>query len=71
MSTDGRAEDEPPCGVTYLRSTTAGESYELTATITWSVSWTGTGNPDPQGVPDAVLETTHDITVEEVQTIVR
>ncbi|MEO3753513.1 hypothetical protein [Streptomyces sp. B6B3] len=69
--TDGRAEDEPPCGVTYLRSTGAGESYELTATITWSVSWTGTGNPDPQELPDAVLETTHDITVDEVQTIVR
>jgi enoyl reductase len=69
--TDDRAEEEPPCGITYLRSTPDGEEYELTATITWSVSWTGTGNPEPQELPDAVLETTQEVTVQEVQTIVR
>jgi hypothetical protein len=69
--TPDRADDEPPCGITYQRATTGIEPYQLTATITWSVTWTGTGTPDPQPLPDAVLETTHDITVEEVQTIIR
>ncbi|MGP3968134.1 hypothetical protein [Streptomyces sp. 6N223] len=68
---EGRGDEDPPCGVTYLRATGDGESYELTATITWSVSWTGTGQPEPQELPDAVLETTHELTVEEVQAIVR
>jgi enoyl reductase len=69
--TDDRAEEEPPCGITYRRATADGEAYELSATITWSVSWTGTDNPEPQELPDAVLETTQDVTVQEVQTIVR
>jgi enoyl reductase len=69
--TEDRAEEEPPCGITYRRATADGEAYELTATITWSVSWTGTGNPEPQELPDAVLETTQEVTVQEVQTIVR
>jgi hypothetical protein len=68
---EGRGDEDPPCGVTYLRATGSGDSYELTATITWSVSWTGTGNPEPQPLPDAVLETTHELTVEEIQAIVR
>jgi enoyl reductase len=68
---EGRGDEEPPCGVTYLRATGGGDSYELTATITWSVSWTGTGKPEAQALPGAVLETTHELIVEEVQAIVR
>lgn len=69
--TDAKADEDPPCGATYLRSTGEGETYELTATITWSVTWTGTGNPTPQELPSAVLETSHELTVDEIQTIVR
>lgn len=67
----GRAGETPPCGITYLRATPDGTTYPLTATITWSVTWTGTDNPTPQPLPSAVLETTQDITVQEVQSIVR
>lgn len=66
----GRAGDTPPCGITYLRATNGG-TYPLTATITWSISWTGTGTSTPQTLPSAVLETSHDLTVQEIQTIVR
>jgi enoyl reductase len=64
----GRESEIPPCGVTYHR---AGEGFELTATVTWSVSWTGTGQATPERLPDALMETSHTLTVREVQTIVR
>jgi enoyl reductase len=68
--TEGRADEVPPCGLTYLRATPDAESYELEATLTWEVTWT-----DYQGdsgtLPDGVFTTTVDLTVDEVQTIVR
>ncbi|MDT0346161.1 hypothetical protein [Streptomyces litchfieldiae] len=65
-----RAEDDPPCGVTYLRATPAGETYPLTASITWEIGWEGSdGSGDV--LPDAVFETTYDVEVQEIQAIVR
>lgn len=67
---DDRAEDTPPCGLTYLRATHATGSYELTASLTWQVTWEGS---DGSGgtLPEGVFETPLEVTVEEVQTIVR
>lgn len=64
-SLEGR---DPPCGVTYHR---ASPGTELTATVTWNVSWTGTGQTTPEPLPQAEMTTTHTLTVNEVQTIVR
>ncbi|WP_419995888.1 hypothetical protein [Streptomyces boninensis] len=69
--TKGRAKETPPCGVTYNRSTENTGPYTLKATITWEMSWTGTGNPDPVDLPDATFETTTDVEVREVQTVTR
>ncbi|WP_152311256.1 hypothetical protein [Streptomyces mimosae] len=67
---EGAAGQEPPCGVTYLRSTPEGGAYELTASVRWEIAWEGS---DGSGgtLPDGVFETTYDVTVDEVQTIVR
>lgn len=66
----GRAGQDPPCGLTYLRATHHVDAYPLTAAITWEVSWEGSGGTG--GVlPDATFETTHEVQVSEAQTIVR
>jgi enoyl reductase len=68
--TTGRADETPPCGLTYLRATPNADEYELEATLTWEVTWR-----DYQGntgtLPDGVFSTTDDLNVDEVQTIVR
>ncbi|MEN8650285.1 hypothetical protein ABCR94_06520 [Streptomyces sp. 21So2-11] len=66
----GSAEETPPCGLTYLRASGDGP-YKLQATITWKISWTGTGNPEPTNLPDGTFGTTQDITVQEIQAINR
>ncbi|MFW6693906.1 hypothetical protein [Streptomyces sp. MAR4 CNX-425] len=67
----GDDEAVPACGITYHRSSeAAGGSYELKASITWEVDWVGTGGADGD-LPDGVFETTYDVTVEEIQTVVR
>jgi enoyl reductase len=67
---DGQADETPPCGLTYLRSTPDADEYELEATLTWEVTWT-----DYQGntgtLPEGAFATTVDLNVDEVQTIVR
>ncbi len=68
--TDGRSDETPPCGITYLRGTHATGAYDLTASLTWEVSWEGSGGSGGD-LPDGVFETTHEITVDEVQAIVR
>lgn len=67
----GRSEEAPPCGLTYLRSTESTGPYELTATVTWEISWTGTGRTDPVRLPDGVFHTTTEVDVAEIQTVVR
>ncbi|MDT0347896.1 hypothetical protein RM590_35865, partial [Streptomyces sp. DSM 44938] len=59
----------PPCGVTFLRATQDAGAYPLTASLTWEITWEGS---DGAGgvLPDGVFETTYDVTVEEIQTII-
>ncbi|MFD4630120.1 hypothetical protein ACFVYR_16740 [Streptomyces sp. NPDC058284] len=66
----GKAKETPPCGIVYHRSS-GGRALPLKAALTWEISWTGTGQADPVGMPDGTIEVTQDITVEEVQSINR
>ncbi|MFI9103999.1 hypothetical protein ACIGXA_26125 [Streptomyces fildesensis] len=61
----------PPCGVTYLRSTNTTGPYHLKATVTWHISWTGTGQPTPKDLPEGTFGSPQDVTVREIQTINR
>ncbi|MFK0104710.1 hypothetical protein [Streptomyces sp. NPDC091217] len=65
----GKADETPPCGVKYLRSSGTG-SYPLKATITWKISWTGTGG---SGGPldDGTFGATQDVIVQEIQSVNR
>jgi enoyl reductase len=63
------ANNVPPCGLTYRHSSNGG-TFALTATVTWEVSWVGsggTGGPMDNGV----FATTQDVTVQEVQSVNR
>jgi enoyl reductase len=62
---------DPPCGVTYLRSTRDSGPYRLKATVTWKISWTGTGRPTPAALPDGTFGAPQDIDVREIQTVNR
>ncbi|WP_434594687.1 hypothetical protein [Streptomyces sp. A5-4] len=66
----GRAQETPPCGITYLRSSGNG-TYKLQATVTWSISWTGTGSPNATGLPNGTFGNDQAVTVQEIQTINR
>ncbi|MER6108720.1 hypothetical protein [Streptomyces hirsutus] len=59
----------PPCGIRYLRATN-GEPYRLKASITWEISWEGSGGAQGD-LPDGTFETTQDMAVQEVQSINR
>jgi enoyl reductase len=65
------AADPPPCGVTYLHSTMNAGPYHLTATVTWNISWTGTGQRVPKPLPQGTFGNPQVITVREIQTINR
>jgi enoyl reductase len=62
---------DPPCGVTYLRSTEDTGPYQLKATVTWKISWTGTGRPTPVALPDGTFGTPQNANVREIQTVNR
>lgn len=62
---------DPPCGVEYLRSTARSGPYQFKATITWKISWVGTGHPNPTKLPAGSYGTPQDVTVKEIQSIVR
>lgn len=66
----GKSKQTPPCGVKYLRSSGDG-SYPLKATVTWKISWTGTGVNDPQKLPDGEFGADQNVVVEEIQAINR
>ncbi|MET7451249.1 hypothetical protein ABZT03_04985 [Streptomyces sp. NPDC005574] len=65
----GKADRTPPCGITYLRSSGDG-TYTLRATITWAITWTGTGGAGGD-LPDGTFGTTQDVTVQEIQSVNR
>ncbi|GAB3105738.1 hypothetical protein GCM10027160_00340 [Streptomyces calidiresistens] len=66
----GRAEETPPCGVTYLRATHATGPYRLVATLAWEVSWVGSGGSGGD-LPDGSVSAPRDIAVDEIQAVVR
>ncbi|MGW7065760.1 hypothetical protein ACWGII_22290 [Streptomyces sp. NPDC054855] len=67
--TRGAAKHEPQCGIKYLRAT-SGQPYQLTASVTWEIEWTGTGGAKGD-LPDGTFETTQDMNVQEIQSINR
>lgn len=65
----GKAEQTPPCGVTYQRSSGNG-TFNLQATATWEITWTGTGGAGGD-LPDGEYGNDQPIAVEEVQSVNR
>lgn len=65
---DGVQQD-PPCGITYLRGT-GGRPYELTASITWAISWKGTGGARGD-LPAGTFESSQVMNVQEIQSVNR
>ncbi|MGW7277252.1 hypothetical protein ACWGIV_02855 [Streptomyces sp. NPDC054844] len=66
---DGKADETPPCGVKYLRSSGDG-SYELQATVTWKVSWTSTTGAGGD-LPNGEFGADQDVVVQEIQAVNR
>nr|WP_227025549.1 hypothetical protein [Streptomyces tsukubensis] len=65
----GKADQTPPCGVTYRRSSDGG-TYPLKATVTWKIHWsTDDGVEHP--LPDGEFGTTRNVTVQEIQSVNR
>jgi hypothetical protein len=67
--TKGKADETPPCGIRYLRASN-GEPYQLKASVTWEISWEGSGGTAGD-LPDGTFETTQDMQVQEIQSINR
>jgi hypothetical protein len=67
--TKGKADRTPPCGIKYLRSSGDG-TFSLRATITWDITWTGTGGTGGD-LPDGTFGTTQAVTVQEIQAVNR
>ncbi|MET9758668.1 hypothetical protein ABZ016_06375 [Streptomyces sp. NPDC006372] len=67
--TKGSADKTPPCGIRYLRATD-GTPYQLSASVTWQVSWEGSDGSGGD-LPDGTFETTQDMNVQEIQSINR
>nr|WP_241266994.1 hypothetical protein [Streptomyces scabichelini] len=66
----GKSDETPPCGVKYLRSSGDG-SYPLTATVTWEISWVGTGVDAEQPLPNGEFGAEQDVIVQEIQAVNR
>ncbi|AQS72143.1 hypothetical protein [Streptomyces pactum] len=65
----GDADRTPPCGIRYLRASND-SPYRLKASITWEISWEGSGGAQGD-LPDGTFETTQDMAVQEIQSINR
>ncbi|MEU9069677.1 hypothetical protein AB0D60_22650 [Streptomyces sp. NPDC048306] len=65
----GKADEMPPCGVKYLRSSGDG-TFPLQATVTWEIHWTGSGGAGGD-LPDGTFGATQDVVVQEIQAINR
>ncbi|WND37110.1 hypothetical protein RI578_23720 [Streptomyces sp. BB1-1-1] len=66
---DGKADETPPCGVKYLRSSGDG-SYKLQATVTWKISWTSTTGAGGD-LPNGEFGADQDVVVQEIQAVNR
>ncbi|MFF3764409.1 hypothetical protein ACFYYR_10035 [Streptomyces sp. NPDC001922] len=67
--TKGQGSKTPPCGITYLRAT-SGKPYAMKASVTWEVSWEGSGGAKGD-LPNGTFETTQDVNVQELQAVDR
>ncbi|UQT56747.1 hypothetical protein M4V62_17490 [Streptomyces durmitorensis] len=67
--TKGSSKEDPPCGIAYLRST-GGKPFQLKASITWEITWEGSGGAGGD-LPNGTFDGTQDINVQEVQSINR
>ncbi|PPS87903.1 hypothetical protein [Streptomyces sp. MH60] len=65
----GKADGTPPCGIKYLRSSGDG-TFDLQATITWEIAWTGTGGAGGD-LPDGTFQNAQAVTVQEIQAVNR
>ncbi|MFJ2773596.1 hypothetical protein [Streptomyces sp. NPDC087300] len=65
----GEAGRTPPCGVVYQRSSGNG-TYNLQATATWEITWTGTGGAKGT-LPNGEYGNDQAVKVEEIQSINR
>ncbi|MFI9768198.1 hypothetical protein ACIHJG_15200 [Streptomyces sp. NPDC052415] len=65
----GKADETPPCGLKYLRSSGDG-TFNLQATITWEITWTGTGGTGGD-LPNGTFGNNQAITVQEIQAVNR
>ncbi|MFI9153662.1 hypothetical protein [Streptomyces sp. NPDC053367] len=65
----GKADRTPPCGLRYLRSSGNG-SYQLRATITWEITWTGTGGAGGD-MPNGTFGNEQAVVVQEIQSVNR
>ena len=65
----GKSGQTPPCGLKYLRSSGDG-TYNLRATITWDIAWTGTGGTGGD-LPNGTFGSEQAITVQEIQAVNR
>ncbi|WP_254878744.1 hypothetical protein [Streptomyces sp. NA04227] len=65
----GKAEQTPPCGVTYRKSS-GGGTYDLNATATWKITWTGS-NGTGGDLPDGEYGNDQQVEVQEAQAVNR
>ncbi|MFJ8086336.1 hypothetical protein ACIQ6Y_37980 [Streptomyces sp. NPDC096205] len=65
----GKADEAPPCGVRYLRSSGEG-SYKLQATTAWKISWTSTTGQGGD-LPNGTFGADQDVVVQEIQAVNR
>ncbi|KES07982.1 hypothetical protein BU52_06015 [Streptomyces toyocaensis] len=65
----GKADDTPPCGLKYLRSSGDG-TFALQATVTWDITWEGTGGAGGD-LPDGTFGNDQAVTVQEIQAVNR
>lgn len=65
----GKADQDPPCGIRYLRSSGNG-TFTLKATVTWQITWTGTGGTGGN-LPNGTFGNDQAVTVQEIQAINR
>ncbi|WP_238431408.1 hypothetical protein [Streptomyces cavernae] len=65
----GKADQTPPCGLKYLRSS-GDEMFKLQATVTWEITWAGTGGAGGN-LPDGEFGNDQPVTVQEIQSVNR
>lgn len=66
----GSGRKSPPCGVTYRRSTANTGAYQLKATLTWQISWKGSGGTGGT-LPDGTFDSAVEVDVQEAQAVNR